>query len=320
MSSCEKSNKRLTPYSPIRLSKSLKTSESKEEEEDKIQVDEDSVLETDRISDDQDREQQSLSSPENHSGLSDSSLGDMHFSTPHPQLIPPSALFHHLQNPADTGPSSPLPHHHMTPSSTSHRLQQAAAVANRLRHNLHHHHHASSSNLQHLLATSFLQQQSELMHQDIINKHLISNTTSSTSSSDSITSSSKSSNKSTSIKRESDEDEDDKPEGTEDGEKDYNCNRMDTNDAREAKADEENESCDVKKEEVTADSRITTSFSVLDILDPHKFTGRQSADLPDSDPERQDDKDDSTFISGELKLCVDAQTNFIWPFCETVLH
>ncbi|CAL4163805.1 unnamed protein product, partial [Meganyctiphanes norvegica] len=48
-----------------------------------------------------------------------------------------------------------------------------------------------------------------------------------------------------------------------------------------------------------------TSFSVLDILNPHKFNGRLTDDeMPDSSSERlEDDDDDNAYISGDTESC-----------------
>lgn len=227
-----------------------------------------------------------------------------------PHFLHTSQASHHL---------SPL-HHTPTPI-VHHNIQQAAAVAH-LHHNIQHHtlQHPSNSpaNLQQFLANSILhhhhqqqQQQSQLLKQDLLNKSPSprqhgTQSSSSTSPLKSEDEHSISSTTSLLLKQDNEElnhDEDmdsiDSPakEIMDADEK----NLIETEEeSHRAGNSPEGRSDDKVKKEGSGDSRITTSFSVLDILDPHKFTGRHSDDdMHDSSSERHDDDEDGTFISGK---------------------
>lgn len=71
-------------------------------------------------------------------------------------------------------------------------------------------------------------------------------------------------------------------------------------DGEEGEAANEGERQEERRDDEGNTAPRVTPFSVMDILDPHKFTGRSSEDdLHDSFSDRPDDEDDNAYISGE---------------------
>lgn len=71
-------------------------------------------------------------------------------------------------------------------------------------------------------------------------------------------------------------------------------------DEEEEEAADEGKRPDERRHDEGNTAPRVTPFSVMDILDPHKFTGRTSEDdLHDSFSDRPDDEDDNAYISGE---------------------
>ena len=191
----------------------------------------------------------------------------------------------HLPHPHHTPIPNPLPHH-----THQHLQQQAvAAVAQQLHQNMSQANqanlHLQHNNLHQLLASGFLQQQSERIKQDILSKQLLESSSAGDRGKKAIK-----------TEVEGKEIEEREVEEEEKRNRDVSAEEANPPDGEGGKDLSDKE---LVKKEVTADSKVTTPFSVLDILDPHKFTGRVGADMRDCSSENMEEDDDSTFISGE---------------------